>query len=49
MVIPYTVSVMCTWKKDNKRVDSKNNPMIGGKGVERTSFHDEILSMISTI
>ena len=49
MSIPYTVSVQAVWRKDQKRVESKGNPLIGGKQVTKTSFHGEVLSMISTI
>ena len=48
MEIPYAVSVQLVWKKDQKRVESKANPMIG-KNVSLTSFNGETMSMISTI
>ena len=43
------MSVQCVWKKDQKRVESKSNPLIGGKNVTQTSFNGETLSLISTI
>lgn len=49
MEVPYTVSVQCVWKKDQKRVETKNNPLIGGHNVNKTSFNGEKMSMISTI
>lgn len=49
MNIPYTVGLQVVWKKDQKRVESKNHPLIGGKEVTKASFNGEVLSMISTI
>ena len=54
MSIPYTVSVCVVLKKDQKRTESKKNPLIGGKGpngssVNKASFDGETLSMISTV
>ena len=49
MEIPYTVSLQVIWKKDQKRVETKLNPLIGGKQVNVASFDGEKLSMISTI
>lgn len=54
MSIPYTVSVQVLLKKDQKRVESKKNPLLGGKqasgeSVTTTTFDGEKLSMISTI
>ena len=36
------------WKKDQKRVESKTNPIIGGN-VTQAVFSEETLSMLSTI
>ena len=55
MKVPYTVSVQLVWKKDQKRVESKRNPMIGGKAgsdgdsVDVADFQGEVLSMISSL
>ena len=54
MSIPYTVSVQVVLKKDQKRTESKKNPLIGGKGpngnpINKATFDGETLSIISTI
>jgi hypothetical protein len=37
------------WKKDQKRIESKLNPILGKNGVTLTSFKGEKLSMISSL
>ena len=47
--IPYEVTVQIIWKKDNKRLESKANPILGKDGVCTCSFQAEKLSMISSL
>ena len=53
MNIPYTVTAQIVVKKDQKRVESKSNPLIGGSNnderINITTFQGEKLSLISTI
>lgn len=54
MSVPYTVSVQLVWKKDQKRVETKSNPVIGGKSkdgskVEIGDFQGEVISLISSL
>jgi hypothetical protein len=48
MVIPYEVSVQVIWKKDQKRLETKTNPILG-KDVKCAKFAGEKLSMISSL
>ena len=48
ITIPYEVTCQVVWKKDEKRIETKNNPKFGGK-VEQTTFGGEKLSMLSTL
>ena len=47
--IPYEVTVQIIWKKDNKRLESKSNPILGKDGGTTCSFNNEKLSMISSL
>ena len=55
MSIPYAVSIQAVWKKDQKRVESKTNPKIGGKKpnsedlINIGNFNGEKLSLISSM
>ena len=54
MSVPYQVGVQLVWTKDQKRVESKTNPVIGGKTkdgkpVDIGDFQEETLSMISSL
>ena len=54
MSVPYTVGVQLVWKKDQKRVETKSNPVIGGKNkdgqtVDIGDFQGETISLISSL
>ena len=48
MAIPYEVTVQVVWKKDQKRLESKVNPILG-KDSKSAQFEGEKLSMISSL
>lgn len=48
MEIPYSVTAQIILKKDQKRVESKSNPILGA-GESTAKFGGEKLSLISTI
>ena len=45
------VNLQLIWKKDQKRVESKSDPQIGGKGSNSNlaDFKGEVLSLISSV
>ena len=48
MKVPYEVTCMVVWKKDQKRLETKTNPSLGND-VATADFKNERLSMISSI
>ena len=48
ITIPYEVTCQVVWKKDEKRIETKNLPKMGNS-IDTTTFGGEKLSMLSTL